>query len=143
MANEMTPMINQGDDRFFEILTKVVFYTGFQRGVVERRWTHFQAEFLHFRIDQVANFDELDVERLLAKDSPIVRNARKVKATIENARICQTLIAEHGSLAKYLHAVTGQEKRSPEGEFRRAFRLVGESAARSLVTDLRLAALLY
>ena len=36
-------------------------------------------------IDQVAQFDEMDVERL-QKEPDMIRNTRKIRATIQNAR---------------------------------------------------------
>ncbi len=138
MASVMTAVDIQSDDYFFEVLTKVVFYTGFHRGVVERKWANFKQAFCDFSIDKVAAFDELDIEKLLAKDSMIIKNARKVIATVENAKVCQQLIEEYGSLFEFLQQVQQERKRSLEGEFRRMFHLIGESAAHSLVEDLQM-----
>lgn len=129
------------DNEFFEHLTKVVFYTGFHRGVVERKWAYFQAAFCQFAIPKVAAFGEPEIENLLQKDSQIVKNARKVRATVENANICLGILEEYGSLERYLSAMR-DEKRTLEGEFRRRFRLVGENAAHSLLHDLQNAAYL-
>lgn len=142
MAEVFTSVASLDDDRFFELLSKVVFYTGFHRGVVERKWEHFQTAFCGFAIVKVAEFDETDVERLLAKDSPIVKNARKVMATVHNAKVCRQLVIDHGSMAQFLQAVLAQQNRNLEGAFKRAFELVGESAAHSLLLDLRGAAIL-
>ena len=139
MADVMIEVMNKSDDYFFEVLTKVVFYTGFHRGVVERKWECFKEAFCGFAIAKVAEFNETDIERLLAKDSPIIKNARKVMATVENAKVCRQLIAEYGSLSSFLQFVQGHSKRSLEGEFKLAFQLVGESAAHALFEDLRVA----
>lgn len=139
MADVMITAMSQEDELFFEILTKVVFYTGFHRGVVERKWTFFQEAFCGFAIDKVASFDENDVERLLSKESLIIKNARKVKATVENAKICLQIIDQYGSLRQFVQFAQEHKQRSLEGEFRKDFRLVGESAAHSFHDELRLA----
>ncbi len=138
MASVMIAVDVQSDEYFFEVLTKVVFYTGFHRGVVERKWANFKQAFCGFSIAKVAAFDELDIEKLLAKDSMIIKNSRKVIATVENAKVCQQLIEEYGSMSAFLQYVQHEQKRSWEGEFRRLFHLIGESAAHSLVEDLQL-----
>jgi len=91
---------------YFEKLTQAVFQAGFSWKVVRSKWPNFQEAFAGFEIDRVASYDERDVERLLA-DEGIVRNARKIQATIENARIAQRLIAEHGSYHEYLRSLDG------------------------------------
>ena len=92
------------DDGYFEKLTQTVFQTGFSWKVIRNKWPNFEAAFDGFDIDQVASYDERDVERLLA-DEGIVRNGRKIQGTIDNARIVQGLIAEHGSLHAYLRSL--------------------------------------
>ncbi len=137
MESVMVSVNCQSDDLFFEMLTKVVFYTGFHRGVVERKWANFQQVFCGFSIAKVAAFDAVDIEKLLEKDSPIIKNSRKVIATVENAKVCQELILEYGSISDFLKYVQEERKCSLEGEFRRIFHLVGESAAHALIEDLK------
>jgi DNA-3-methyladenine glycosylase I len=89
---------------YFEKLTQTVFQTGFSWKVVHDKWPNFQAAFDGFDIDRVASYDERDVERLLA-DEGIVRNGRNIQGTIDNARILQGLIAQHGSMHDYLRSL--------------------------------------
>jgi DNA-3-methyladenine glycosylase I len=101
------------DNGYFEKLTHTIFQTGFSWKVVRNKWPSFQAAFDGFDIDAVAQYDDRDVERLLA-DEGIVRNGRKIQATIDNARIIQQLAAEHGSFHAYLRSLDGlswQERR--------------------------------
>jgi DNA-3-methyladenine glycosylase I len=78
------------DDRLFERLSLEGFQAGLSWLTILRKREGFRAAFAGFRIDRVAAFDEHDVERLLA-DSRIVRNRRKIEATIENARQAREL----------------------------------------------------
>ena len=73
------------DDRLFERLCLEGFQSGLSWLTILRKREGFRAAFADFRIDRVAAFDGRDVERLLG-DERIVRNRRKIEATIENAR---------------------------------------------------------
>ncbi len=92
------------DEGYFELLTQAVFQAGFSWKVVRNKWPGLQKAFDGFSINKVAAYDERDVERLLA-DEGIVRNGRKIRATIENAQLMQRLIAEHGSFEAYLRTL--------------------------------------
>ncbi len=124
------------DDQFFEVLTKVVFYTGFSRKVVESRWPAFQTAFSSFRIDEVLSYDAVMVEQLLQHDSHIVRNARKVHATIKNAGVCRELSQLHGSMADYCARLVDIGEDQGVKLLQESFYLIGESAARSLWKEL-------
>jgi DNA-3-methyladenine glycosylase I len=55
----------------------------------------------NFAFDRVARFTARDVARLL-KDPGIVRHRGKIESTINNARRCEDLVEEFGSLADYV-----------------------------------------
>ncbi len=93
------------DREYFEQMTKAVFKSGFSWQVIESKWHTFQKAFAHFSINDVAEFDEPDIDRLL-QDKGIVRNNRKVRATISNAREILIILNEHGSFHKYLDDVS-------------------------------------
>ena len=92
------------DERYFEILTQAVFQAGFSWQVVRSKWPHFRKAFKEFHIPAVAGFARRDVDRLL-NDPGLVRNAKKIQATIENARMLQTLAREHGSVRNYVKSL--------------------------------------
>ncbi|MBC7224845.1 MAG: DNA-3-methyladenine glycosylase I [Anaerolineae bacterium] len=114
------------DDGYLEQMTKAIFQAGFSWPVVREKWPAFQRAFDGFSIPKVAAYDELDVERLLA-DEGIVRNARKILATIENARIMQRLIAEHGSFYAYLRSLDGLTYEEKKRVLTRTFRHLGRT----------------
>lgn len=89
------------DNGYFEVVTKAVFQTGLSWAVVDKKWPGFRAAFDDFDIDTVAAYTPDDEERLLA-DAGIVRNGRKITATIANARVMQELRDRHGSIAAWL-----------------------------------------
>ncbi len=92
------------DDGYFEELTKAVFRSGFSWQVIDTKWPGFQSAFDQFSIDKVSRYDDTDVERLLA-DEGIVRNGRKIEATIRNAQMMKSLQSDYGSFEKYLRSM--------------------------------------
>jgi DNA-3-methyladenine glycosylase I len=75
----------RGEAAMFERLSLEGFQSGLSWIVVLRKRPAFRAAFAGFDPAAVAAFGEADVERLLA-DAGIVRNRRKIEATVANAR---------------------------------------------------------
>lgn len=87
------------DERgLFERLSLEAFQSGLSWLVVLRKRDAFRDAFAGFDPDLVARFDDADVERLLA-DPGIIRNRRKIDATIANARATVALRADGGLAA--------------------------------------------
>lgn len=90
------------DDRFlFEMLSLEAFQTGLSWATVWQRRSAFERTFRDFKIAEVAAFDGRDVDRLL-NDPEIIRNRRKIEATINNARIIQKFAATGQSFDDYV-----------------------------------------
>ncbi|OCP04825.1 MULTISPECIES: DNA-3-methyladenine glycosylase I [unclassified Ensifer] len=88
------------DRRLFEKICLEGFQSGLSWLTILRKREAFRAAFAGFDFDQVATFDEADIERCLA-DTGIVRHRGKIVSTINNARRAQELRHEFGSLASY------------------------------------------
>jgi len=74
----------RGDDSLFELLSLEGFQAGLSWLTILRKREGFRQAFAEFSIERVADFDERDVDRLLA-DAAIVRHRGKIEATIGNA----------------------------------------------------------
>jgi DNA-3-methyladenine glycosylase I len=74
----------RGDDAMFELLSLEGFQAGLSWLTILRKREAFRMGFAEFSIERVADFDERDVERLLA-DSGIIRHRGKIEAVIGNA----------------------------------------------------------
>jgi DNA-3-methyladenine glycosylase I len=74
-----------GERELFELLTLEGAQAGLSWSTILRKRDGYRAAFGGFDPERVAQFDERDVERLLA-DPGIVRNRLKVESTIANAR---------------------------------------------------------
>ena len=84
----------------FERLSLEAFQSGLSWTTILRKRENFRAAFDDFDPDRVAGYGDADVARLLA-DAGIVRNRRKIEATITNARA--TLSLRHaGGLAEFV-----------------------------------------
>jgi DNA-3-methyladenine glycosylase I len=86
------------DSRIYEKLCLEGFQSGLSWLTILRKRENFRNAFASFDIEAVAAFDERNLARLLG-DSGIVRNRRKIEATIANARAALDLRQSGGSLA--------------------------------------------
>jgi DNA-3-methyladenine glycosylase I len=84
------------DERgMFERISLEAFQSGLSWATILRKRPAFRTAFDDFDPDAVAAFGERDVERLMA-DEGIVRNRRKIDATIANARATVALRDDGG-----------------------------------------------
>ena len=84
------------DERgLFERISLEAFQSGLSWATILRKRPAFRDAFGGFDPDVVAGYGERDVERMMA-DAAIVRNRRKIEATIGNARATVALRAEGG-----------------------------------------------
>ncbi len=104
------------DERgMFERISLEAFQSGLSWATILRKRPAFRAAFDDFDPDAVAGYDETDVERLMG-DAGIVRNRRKIDATITNARATVAL-REDGGLADFVWSFqpgTTPAPRTPE-----------------------------
>jgi DNA-3-methyladenine glycosylase I len=85
-----------GEAAYLERMTLEAFQSGLSWAVILAKRPGFRAAFHDFDAEAIAAYDDADVERLLL-DPGIVRNRRKIEATITNARATLDL-REHGGL---------------------------------------------
>ena len=112
---------------YLEVMSKAVFQSGMSWAVIETKWDGFQKAFKGFDPEQIARFGPDDVDRL-AQDAGIIRNRRKIEATIDNAVEMQALAEEHGGdFRKYLRSHGGFEQ--TVADLRRHFRFLGDFGA--------------
>ena len=104
---------------YLEVLTKAVFQSGMSWRVIEVKWDGFREAFVAFDPAAVAAFTGDDVDRL-AEDTRIIRNRRKIEATITNAETMLTLNGGPGGFNGWLrsHADFDATVAALRGEFR-------------------------
>jgi DNA-3-methyladenine glycosylase I len=111
---------------YFETITKAVFQAGISWRVIEAKWDGFREAFAGFDPAKVAAFTPADIDRLAA-DERIVRNRRKIEATVDNAVELVALVDEYGSVRKYLRSLGDFEAKV--ADLRRRFRFLGDFGA--------------
>lgn len=103
----------EGNDfRLFEKLCLEGFQSGLSWRTILVKRENFREAFCHFDFNEVAKFGEKDLERLLQNEG-IVRHRGKIEAVINNAKRAQELVADEGSLAKYVWAYEPTEEVEP------------------------------
>lgn len=109
MSESMPPWVHQGtrpstDSAYLSNLTRCVFQAGLNWTLVASKWPGFEAAFDGFDVDKVAAYGADDIARLNA-DAAIIRNRRKILATIHNAREIQRISREHGGFQSWLDSI--------------------------------------
>lgn len=101
-----------GEQRLFERLTLEAFQSGLSWLTILRKRDNFREAFANFDADVVARFGEAEVEQLMG-NAGIVRNQRKIRATITNARAVQEL-RQHAGLDATFWGAKPTEHSRPE-----------------------------
>jgi 3-methyladenine DNA glycosylase Tag len=96
------------DAGYLEMMTAIIFMSGLSRQVVMGKWDGFLDAFEEFDVAAVADFTDVDVERL-SQDTRIVRYKAKIRAVVDNAGQMQQIATEHGSFGAWLQNMV-QEK---------------------------------
>ncbi|PWI32388.1 DNA-3-methyladenine glycosylase I [Vibrio albus] len=88
------------DIRLFEKFCLESFQSGLSWRTILSKRENFRAAFHGFDFNEVAQFTDDDIERLLA-DKGIVRHRGKIDAVINNAKCARDMVAQYGSLAAF------------------------------------------
>ncbi len=95
------PVLN--DQKQFEFLVLESAQAGLSWLAILKKREHYRQAYFNFDPAVVANFGEKEVARLL-ENSGIIRNQRKIRASINNARRFLEIQNEFGSFCNYLWA---------------------------------------
>ena len=83
------------------MLTRAVFLSGISWRVVEAKWPGTREALRNFDPEQLAELSPEDIDRL-AEDSRLIRNRRKIEATVDNAQTMLDLDREYHGFGRYL-----------------------------------------
>jgi len=101
-----------GESAYFERLTLEAFQSGLSWRTILAKRPAFRKLFARFDADVVAAYGPADVERLMGEPS-IVRNRRKIEATVINARAVVAL-RDSGGLEEFILARRPQRHVEPQ-----------------------------
>jgi len=111
---------------YLEVMTKAVFQSGISWRVIEAKWDGFREAFDGFDAEKVAALTPEDVDRL-TQDTRIVRNRRKIQATVDNAVEMIELDREHNGFRNYLRSQDSFE--DTVADLKRHFAFLGETGS--------------
>lgn len=94
------------DQKLFEFLVLEGMQAGLSWLTILRKRDNFRKAFDDFDPQQVARYKERKIKALM-QDEGIIRNQRKILATIENARAFLKVQAEFGSFDRYIWDFVG------------------------------------
>ena len=96
---------NFEENYLFEMLILESFQAGLSWECVLNKRENFRQAFDHFDLEKISQYQEDKIESLM-KNSGIIRNRRKITATIINAQIFKKITQEFGSFRQYLFTFT-------------------------------------
>lgn len=98
------------DRKLFEMLILEGMQAGLSWITVLRKRENFREAFDHFAAHKIAQYDETDLERLMANPG-IIRNRLKIQAASQNAKQFLAVQGEYGSFSQFIwQFVGGQPK---------------------------------
>ncbi len=116
------PLTDQ--NQLFERLCLEVFQAGLSWEIILKKRATMRAAFDGFDPERIAAYGPAEIERLLG-DAGIIRNRRKIDATIENAKRLLALSQQHGSFAAWIALQPEQDKASWVKLFKKTFVFMG------------------
>jgi DNA-3-methyladenine glycosylase I len=108
-------------------MAQEIFQCGLSWRIVLVKTPALITAFEGFEVDRVAQFGKRDVDRLM-KNEEIIRNRRKIEATIYNADVFRQLSKSNGSYCKWfnrLPAKTAAEQAALFPLFKTTFKFMG------------------
>lgn len=116
------------DDGYFEKLTMIVFRSGLNWSVIEKKWPAFIEAFNNFSIKKVVEYDVPEVDKLMENEG-IIRNYRKVVGTIKNAKEFLVIKKSNGSFSNYLDEISKDGEEELCNRIGKRFAYVGKSTS--------------
>ena len=123
----------KNDAEFLEVMSEIIFISGFRWDIVHSRWPKIRKAFHNFDISKVA--DE-NPESLMKKEG-MIKNKSKINAIIENAKMCREIINKNVSIMKWIKEIQSKNKKNPlfnptVREEMKKFVKIGETTSRWL-----------
>jgi DNA-3-methyladenine glycosylase I len=116
------------DQELFKRLMLEINQAGLSWEIILKKEAGFDKAYDAFDINKVANYDEIDCQRL-KKDARIIRNSLKINAAIYNAQAIQKLQLSHGSFKRWLDVHHPLELKDWVKLFKKTFKFTGGEIA--------------
>ena len=96
---------NYDDKYLYEMLILESFQAGLSWECILNKRDSFKKAYDDFDIDKVCSYTEKKINSLL-QNKTIIRNRRKIIASIQNSKIFKEIVTEYGSFYNYLNIFT-------------------------------------
>ena len=93
------------DHELYELLILEMFQAGLSWETVLNKRENFRKAFDNFDWNKIVDYDEDKINELM-QDKGIIRNRRKIEATINNTKIFLNIQKEYGSFANFIWGFT-------------------------------------
>ena len=94
------------DSEYYRKLVCIVFYSGFRAATVTAKCDVIRK---HFPDDKtVATYGDDEIRKIL-DDPEMIRNRRKIKACVKNARAVREIVSKHGSFQRFVDSFAPTE----------------------------------
>lgn len=93
------------DEKIFELLVLETMQAGLSWNIILKKRENMRAAFDGFDVKKIARYDD-EKETLLMEDAGIIRNRRKIRATVDNAKAFLDIQKEYGSFSKFIWSFT-------------------------------------
>ena len=100
--------LNLNDQHLYEMLILESFQAGLSWECILNKRESFRQAFDQFDLDKICAYENEKIEELM-QNKNIVRNRRKITATISNSKIFREIVNEYGSFQAYLTSFTHGE----------------------------------
>ncbi len=123
------------DNELFGRLILEINQAGLSWETILKKQEHFTTAYSNFEIHRVAQYTEVDKERLL-NDAGIIRNRLKINAAIENARTIIQLQKEWGSFIQWIEHHHPLSVAEWTKLFKKTFKFTGGEIVREFLTSI-------
>ncbi|MBR0471953.1 MAG: DNA-3-methyladenine glycosylase I [Methanosphaera sp.] len=93
------------DQTLYENLLLVTFQAGLSWQTMLNKKEHYKKAYDKFQIDKIILYDENKIEELMTNEN-LIRNRRKIEASIQNTKIFKQIQEEKGSFNNYIWSFT-------------------------------------
>lgn len=93
------------DHELYELLILEMFQAGLSWETILKKRENFRKAFDNFDPQRIVSYDEDKINELM-QDVGIIRNRRKIEATINNTKIFLSIQKEYGSFANFIWSFT-------------------------------------
>jgi 3-methyladenine DNA glycosylase Tag len=111
---------------YLDVMSKAVFQSGMSWRVVEAKWAGTREAFHGFDPERLIDLTPDEVDQL-AQDTRLIRNRRKIEATIQNAQTLLDLDKQHHGFKQYLQSFGNYDALS--ADLVKRFKFLGKTGA--------------